>query len=574
MEPAQQALSDKRVVNAALFELEELSLPHPAVALLRLFILEAVDKYTAAEYVRSKIFSAEEAYQLASDWAYVVEAVSRNGTTPQPPDVAVSRCISQRDGQVCCVSGLRGTFWDPLIVSPVLAIPVDWIRQQDRVLPMLTAFFGAPYLNWWLDYINEPNSMTPEQNHWLVRRSVAQALRSGRVKLDRAQPSMTEFMVDSVIIDTKKPIQMKGFLALLGDHSRAGIRKVDPRLIGTHARFSKSIQIINLARETAPGLSNPLLPLHYVSHTPTQVPLKPWPGRFQLTSILTTPLFRMWLLFPRRLRRLAYEGLRQLGAYLYGVTAGHASVQKLPFGLFLKYGGTFEWAENEFNALRTVRRHTTLTVPKALDLVSEVVNYTNDWGYPDRGPKTYLLMTELPGAPLSQCINAISDDNYQLLARQLQDAVSQLRQIPSVNPALPICNTLGAACREPRIRDWAPLGPFADEAAFSQNLRFPDDPARRGHRIVFTHADLNPRNIMVDQRKTPDGRLEWAVVGIIDWETAGYYPEYWDCTKSLFEGFRWPKRHNDVMKSVFAAMGDYTAEMDVERRAWESGDGV
>ncbi|OAA79784.1 Protein kinase-like domain protein [Akanthomyces lecanii RCEF 1005] len=137
-----------------------------------------------------------------------------------------------------------------------------------------------------------------------------------------------------------------------------------------------------------------------------------------------------------------------------------------------------------------------------------------------------------------------------------------------------ICNTLGAACQEPRIRDFTPIGPFKDEAAFSQEMRFSDEPSRRGHQIVFTHADLNPRNIMVDRVRGPDGGRHWQVVGIVDWETAGYYPEYWDCTKSLYEGFRWPQRHNEVMKSVFAALGDYTAEMDVERRSWESRDGL
>jgi aminoglycoside phosphotransferase len=43
--------------------------------------------------------------------------------------------------------------------------------------------------------------------------------------------------------------------------------------------------------------------------------------------------------------------------------------------------------------------------------------------------------------------------------------------------------------------------------------------AKRSYRTVFSHGDLAPRNILVK-----DGR----VVGIIDWETAGWYPEYWE----------------------------------------------
>lgn len=272
---------------------------------------------------------------------------------------------------------------------------------------------------------------------------------------------------------------------------------------------------------------------------------------------------------------MAYRGLKRFGEYLYGVTTGSNSVQKLPFGLFLKYSDDFERSENELNALQTVRRCNTIPVPKGLDLVSQVVESSDDWGNATTIRQPYLLMTTLHGAPLSQCIDAIFDDDYQNIWQQLQEAVSQLRTIPkTVSPDMAICNTLGAACQEPRIRDFTPIGPFKDEAAFSQEVRFSDEPSRRGHQIVFTHADLNPRNIMVDRVRAPGGERHWEVAGIVDWETAGYYPEYWDCTKSLYEGSRWPQRHNEVMKSVFAALGDYTAEMDVERRSWESGDGL
>ncbi|KAK4220412.1 hypothetical protein QBC38DRAFT_404923 [Podospora fimiseda] len=58
----------------------------------------------------------------------------------------------------------------------------------------------------------------------------------------------------------------------------------------------------------------------------------------------------------------------------------------------------------------------------------------------------------------------------------------------------------------------------------------------------------------------------------IDWESAGQYPEYWEYTKSLFEGFRWPQRYNDMIHNVFGAFGDYSAEVEVERHSWGAGD--
>lgn len=37
---------------------------------------------------------------------------------------------------------------------------------------------------------------------------------------------------------------------------------------------------------------------------------------------------------------------------------------------------------------------------------------------------------------------------------------------------------------------------------------------------VFTHADIAPRNIMVDERNF--------ITGILDWGSAGWYPDYWE----------------------------------------------
>lgn len=185
--------------------------------------------------------------------------------------------------------------------------------------------------------------------------------------------------------------------------------------------------------------------------------------------------------------------------------------------------------------------------------------------------EAYLLITRLPGLPLSRCLNILSDQDYEQICKQMQDYLSQLRDIPkSVNPQMTICNSLGAACRDPRIHGGEPVGPFEDEAAFSQTLRYSDEPARRGHNIVFTHGDLNLRNILVNR----DGNSRWMVTGIVDSETAGYYPEYWDSTKARFEEFRWPKRYNNMVERTFLQFGDYSQEYDVEKKAWDMGHGL
>jgi Ser/Thr protein kinase RdoA (MazF antagonist) len=94
------------------------------------------------------------------------------------------------------------------------------------------------------------------------------------------------------------------------------------------------------------------------------------------------------------------------------------------------------------------------------------------------------------------------------------------------------------------------FGPFANESDFDDFLRFG---LQRGyeildmdtwidreerdeidmmvtlqnnleHKIVFTHGDANCANILVR-----DGKI----VGLVDFEFAGFYPEYWEYTNAM-----------------------------------------
>jgi hypothetical protein len=47
---------------------------------------------------------------------------------------------------------------------------------------------------------------------------------------------------------------------------------------------------------------------------------------------------------------------------------------------------------------------------------------------------------------------------------------------------------------------------------------------------VFTHGDVRPANIMVDINESG----KYLVTGIIDWETSGFYPDYFEPAKILF----------------------------------------
>lgn len=355
---------------------------------------------------------------------------------------------------------------------------------------------------------------------------------------------------------------------LLGDHSRHGIQTVDPRFVGSHARLCEAIQLLDISKTLPPEDRQP--PSSRIRPTTgsfCRVLLRPFTA---LSSFFFSALLMTWSFVPGRLRFATYGILGKVGGLLYEQEAG--TVQRLPFGLYLKHHQESGDINNEFNALRVVRRHTTIPTPSALDHVSAGKRDPDPFS---EEPGAYLLTTRIPGLPLSRCLYVLSDRDCEEIATQLKDYVAQLRDIPNTfGLDNVISNTLGEACRDTRICGARPVGPFPDEAAFSQVVRFSDDPARRGHKIVFTHADLNPRNILVDRITRSDGSTGWAVTGIVDWESAGHYPEYWEYTKALFEGFRWPRRYNDVIHNVFKEFGDYSRELDVERRSWEAGDAV
>ncbi|ESK97396.1 phosphotransferase enzyme family protein [Moniliophthora roreri MCA 2997] len=89
---------------------------------------------------------------------------------------------------------------------------------------------------------------------------------------------------------------------------------------------------------------------------------------------------------------------------------------------------------------------------------------------------------------------------------------------------------------------------------------------RDNYSIVLTHGDLHPRKVMVTD--TSEGRL--IITGIIDWEMAGFYPEYWEALKA--RNTRDIKDMNywwDYLPSVISGYGDEIAVDRLVERALE-----
>ncbi|KJZ73919.1 hypothetical protein HIM_06587 [Hirsutella minnesotensis 3608] len=119
------------------------------------------------------------------------------------------------------------------------------------------------------------------------------------------------------------------------------------------------------------------------------------------------------------------------------------------------------------------------------------------------------------------------------VARQLREIVEKMRSVAPPAHLIGACD--GTEIRDTRLYFTYHSAPCYDERGFNEFLLsslFNHTPPlvreafsrrlRANHRIVLSHCDLTPRNILVH-----DGR----VVGIVDWEDSGWYPEYWEYVK-------------------------------------------
>jgi hypothetical protein len=180
-------------------------------------------------------------------------------------------------------------------------------------------------------------------------------------------------------------------------------------------------------------------------------------------------------------------------------------------------------------------------------------------------------MTRVPGDELGREYETLSEEDRNSILQQLKGYLEVMRKWECPWGENRICSLVGTAVRSVRIPNHF-AGPFETEQEFNEYLLrpawaggFPSeaeykhalDRARKmqkmSHRIVFTHGDLAHHNIMVQ-----DGRI----TGFLDWESAGWYPDYWDFTTPLRfarEVFWW-------RGFVMELGGDsYLAELDCER---------
>lgn len=156
--------------------------------------------------------------------------------------------------------------------------------------------------------------------------------------------------------------------------------------------------------------------------------------------------------------------------------------------------------------------------------------------------KFYLIfMSFMPGLSLEGAWHELEDDHKRDISCQLDAILSELRSLPFPENQ-PLGGVQGEGCKDMRrhirvssepimtpkdFEDFLFSKPHFGSPIFIDFLRNFSPSDQTEPSCVFTHGDFRPANIHVEQNE--DGG--WRVVGIIDWESSGFYPEYWESLK-------------------------------------------
>ena len=196
---------------------------------------------------------------------------------------------------------------------------------------------------------------------------------------------------------------------------------------------------------------------------------------------------------------------------------------------------------NEAVSMQVVRELTTVPVPKIY------------FAFSRRGI-TYIVMEYIRGETLWSYWQGIEEETKENLRSQSKEIMAELREVQQPVSGQVEAPNGGKICdnryTERAERSFGPLATVQDfhlwlrrgislplkespdnaierSADIEEMIRLQDC---RDYSAVVTHGDLSSSNIIVKNDR---------IVGIIDWESAAWYPDYWELTSA------WNVNHTD-----------------------------
>jgi serine/threonine protein kinase len=205
-------------------------------------------------------------------------------------------------------------------------------------------------------------------------------------------------------------------------------------------------------------------------------------------------------------------------------------------------------------AMQLVRQNTTVPVPRVL------IAWT------DKKGKSHLVMERIRGRELGPLWNEYNREEKEAMTSQLKNIVAQYRAIRPLSTAIGSANY---SAFDNELFYLSGKGPFKDAADFhfficgGYVISLPNTAEKlkkfhssRNFKPVFTHGDLAPRNVLVRDNK---------IVGVVDWGSSGWYPDYWEYTISWFTNERDPDFRDHRDKFLDA----YPYSFEVEQLRWQ-----
>ncbi|KAF2006804.1 kinase-like protein [Amniculicola lignicola CBS 123094] len=149
-----------------------------------------------------------------------------------------------------------------------------------------------------------------------------------------------------------------------------------------------------------------------------------------------------------------------------------------------------------------------------------------------------LFMSLIPGSTLKDLWDSLDEKTKERLCHDIWSLIGKIRQIPKPPECnnFFLCSADGSCSQDVYVEDLkSPPQPLVNDAAVRARIfeRYYHFYGRRyteeeilamlphSQSSVFTHGDIAPQNIMVDSHTHK-------ITGLIDWEFAGWYPDYWE----------------------------------------------
>ncbi|KAF1847836.1 uncharacterized protein K460DRAFT_414498 [Cucurbitaria berberidis CBS 394.84] len=158
------------------------------------------------------------------------------------------------------------------------------------------------------------------------------------------------------------------------------------------------------------------------------------------------------------------------------------------------------------------------------------------------GKWSYTFSSFIPGIPLDRIWGNLTSDKKCHVRDQLNHIFTELRGLPIPSKEGYLGGGMPPICKGGhRFKKIASV-PIVSEAQFNDFILDDSwledgrlDYLRRempsNNQIVMTHGDLCPLNILVKSEDTVE------IAGVVDWETGGAYPEYWEYVNAFRSSF-------------------------------------